>query len=79
MDWETYDWLGRWEPARYWDKHSRAYPADDGKPYRFCPVIRAIPVDGRVGASWSQSPQVRFWLDRPRMTMWERFVAWLNK
>ena len=42
------------------------------------PVIRAIPVDGRVGLSWTQSPQVKFWLDEPKKTILERIMDWLK-
>ena len=43
------------------------------------PVIRAIPVDGRVGLSWTQSPQVKFWLDKPEPTILERIMDWLRR
>lgn len=88
------DWLGTWEPARYFGKHERTYPADDAVPYRFNPLIRgsdawlrdwsrvnrAIPVEGTLEkATWNQSPQVRFWLDEPKKTLWERVIEWLHK
>lgn len=60
----------------YFGRHEQRVPVTDGQPY---PVIRAIPVDGRVGASWAESPQARFWLDEPRPSVWKRIFTWLNK
>lgn len=88
------DWLGTWEPARYFGKHERTYPADGAMPYNFNPLIRgndvwlrdwnrvnrAIPVEGTLEkATWNQSPQVRFWLDEPKKTLWERVIEWMHK
>lgn len=88
------DWLGTWEPARYFGKHERTYPADGAMPYNFNPLIRgsdawlrdwnrvnrAIPVEGTLEkATWNQSPQVRFWLDEPKQSLWRRFMVWLHK
>lgn len=89
-----FDWLMVWEPARYFGKHDKRYPADDAVPYRYNYAIhgndawlrdwsrvqRAIPVEGTMERlSWSQSPQVKFWMDEPRKTIWQRFVEWLHK
>lgn len=64
------------ESMCYFGRHEQRIPAYDGHPY---PIIRAIPVEGTVGPSWAQSPQVKFWLDGPEKTLWERFLAWWNK
>ena len=89
-----FDWLLSWEPPQYWGRHDRKYPADDGIGYRYngnihgndlwlrdwSRVCRAIPVTGTVEPiSWRQSPQVRFWLDEPKKTLWERFLIWFHK
>ena len=44
-------------------------------------VSRAIVADGMVNSrpSWECSPQVRFWLDEPKQTIWARFVEWFHK
>lgn len=88
------DWLGTWEPVRYFGKHERTYPADGAMPYRYNDAVhgndawlrdwnrvnRAIPVEGIVQkATWNQSPQVRFWLDEPKQSLWRRFMVWLHK
>ena len=90
----AFEWLGSWEPCRYFGKHERTYPADGAVPYRFNPAIhgndawlrdwnrvcRAIPVTGTVEPiSWKQSPQVRFWLDEPPKTIWELIKEWWRK
>lgn len=68
----------------YFGKHDRRYPADGAQGYPAMyhgQVSRAIPVAGTVtgGASWERSPQVRAWLDPEPKTIWERFLAWLDK
>ena len=83
------EWLGTWEPARYFGKHEHYEPVTGPGGYVYdyqtngnlltAPVIRAIPVDGWVGLSWTQSPQVKFWLDKPEPTILERIMDWLNK
>ena len=56
------DWLGIWEPRRYFGKHEKSFPADDAIPYTYNPnvhgndawlrdwsrVQRAIPVEGTM-------------------------------
>ena len=65
------EWLGTWEPARYFGKHEHYEPVTGpgGYVYDY----------GRVGLSWTQSPQVKFWLDKPEPTILERIRDWLNK
>jgi len=44
-------------------------------------VIRAIPVDGvvtDVPPSWSRSPQVRQWMDKPKVNWTARLRRWLK-
>ena len=88
------DWLGSWEPEQYFGKHERVLPADNGTGYRYNPnvhgndlwlrdwsrVSRAIPVEGTLEkASWNQSPQVKFWLDKPKQSLLRRFVECLHE
>ena len=89
-----FDWLMVWEPARYFGRHEKKYPADDAIGYRYnynihgndlwlrdwSRVQRAIPVEGTMERlSWSQSPQVKFWMDEPRKNLWQRFMEWFHK
>ena len=89
-----FDWLMVWEPARYFGRHEKRYPADDAIGYRYncnihgndlwlrdwSRVQRAIPVEGTMERlSWSQSPQVKFWMDEPRKNLWQRFMEWFHK
>ena len=44
-------------------------------------VNRAIPVDGTVTEtppSWKKSPQVRFWLEKEGVPIWQRIKRWLR-
>ena len=90
----TSDWLLQWEPPQYFGKHDRRYPADNAIGYRFNPAVwgndlwlydrgricRAIPVEGTLERlDWSNSPQVRFWLDEPQKGIWERLKAWWRR
>ena len=71
------------EALVYWGRHDRRYPADGAQGYPAAyhgQVSRAIPAEGFVGGmSWEKSPQVRFWLEPEKKTLWERIVEWLNK
>ena len=80
------DWLGRWEPIEAPGRHCRRYPANFSQGYQYDPhqyrqhgVSRAIPVDGRIGASWERSPQARFWLEPERVPVLRRNLEWLKK
>ena len=33
------DWLGIWEPLRYFGKHEKSFPADDAVPYTYNPNV----------------------------------------
>lgn len=63
-------------------KHSLMLPADGScgypAPYHG-QVLRAIPVIGTVTErpTWGQSPQVKYWLEPERETLWARIVKWL--
>jgi hypothetical protein len=65
-------------------KHSRMIPADGAcgypAPYHG-QVLRAIPVIGTVTErpTWGQSPQVKYWLEPEKKTMWQRFLDWMVK
>ena len=65
-------------------KHSRMIPADGAcgypAPYHG-QVLRAIPVIGTVTErpTWEQSPQVKYWLEPEKKTMWQRFLDWMVK
>lgn len=79
-------WLGRWEPIEAPGRHTKTTPAYFAHGYQYDPhsfrqtgVSRAIPADGRVGASWERSPQARQWLEPERVSIWERFKEWLKK
>ena len=84
---DAYAWLCMWEPIEAPGRHTKLYPADDAHGYRFGPppgagVSRAIPVDGKVEEtppSWSRSPQVRFWMDEPKPSVWARIRRWLAR
>lgn len=88
------EWLGTWEPRRYFGKHEKSFPADDAVPYTFNPnvrgndawlrdwsrVQRAIPVEGTMEKiSWAQSPQARMWLDEPPKTIRQLLKEWWNR
>lgn len=89
-----FDWLMVWEPARYFGRHEKRCPADDAVPYRYNYAIhgndawlrdwsrvqRAIPVEGTMERlSWNQSPQVKFWLDKPTPSLLDRLRAWWRR
>ena len=83
---EAYDWLGRWEPIEAPGRHCKRIPAPFAHGYRYDPhvyrqhgVSRAIPVDGRIGASWEGSPQARFWLEPERKSLKQRIIEWLRR
>lgn len=79
------------ESAQYFGKHDKRFPANVYGGYKYDPlhngltdldvaISRAIPVNGAVEkATWNQSPQVRYWLDPPRPTLWQRFRRWLDQ
>lgn len=76
------NWLGVWEPLEAPGRHSRMEPAGFATGYQYSDpdmVIRAIPVDGYIGKSWTRSPQVRFWLQDEKKTILERIIEWLKK
>lgn len=84
----AYEWLGAWEDIAAPGRHSRRYPAEDAKGYRFGPPIwsgvgRAIPVDGTVSepvrTDWERSPQVRYWLKPEKKSLAERIREWMVK
>ena len=90
----AWDWLLMWEPARYFGKHDKRYPADGAVAYRYNDAIhgndawlrdwsrvhRAIPVEGTMEKlSWSQSPQVKAWLDKPKPSLMDRLRAWWRR
>ena len=89
------DWLSSWQDPFYFAKHEKKEWVNVIGGYRYNAirngnelvdpmiidhVVRAIPVEGVVNTgSWYNSPQARFWLDKPKQTIWQRFVSWLNK
>jgi len=80
-------WLASWEPVEAPGRHTRVYPADDARGYRYGPppgagVSRAIPVDGKVGdtpPSWMRSPQARRWLQEEKKSLRDRILDWMKK
>lgn len=88
------EWLGRWEDIPAPGKHSKLYPAlfacgyqyhgrrSEQEPTMWDRVNRAIPVDGTVGdarPTWNRSPQVLFWMEPEKASLWERIKAWLRR
>lgn len=78
-------WLGQWEPIEAPGKHCRTYPANFAHGYQYDPhlyrqqgVSRAIPVDGRIGASWERSPQARAWLEPEKKPLKQRILEWFR-
>lgn len=81
---DAIEWLGQWEPITAPGRHSSISPADGAcgypAPYHG-QILRAIPVTGTVGGrpSWERSPQVRFWLEPERKSLWQRLKEWMVK
>jgi len=82
---DALEWLARWEQIEAPGRHTRICAAPFAHGYKYDPhafraggVSRAIPVDGTVGSSWHNSPQVRFWLEPERKTLWRRIMEWLK-